>query len=73
MPGGVRYADIFPDREELSALPPSSGGVIGAVPGIVGAIEAAETVKLICGFGTTLAGRLLTVDVKSMTFNNIEL
>lgn len=73
IPGGVRYADIFPDREELSALPPSSGGVVGAVPGIVGAIEAAETVKLICGFGTTLAGRLLTVDIKSMIFNNIEL
>lgn len=72
-PGGVRYRDIFPDSDELAARPPSSGGVIGAVPGIIGAIEAAEAVKLICGFGDTLEGRLLTADIKTMTFNTIDL
>lgn len=72
-PGGVRYRDIFPDSDELAARPPSSDGVIGAVPGIIGAIEAAEAVKLICGFGDTLEGRLLTADIKTMTFNTIDL
>ena len=72
-PGGVRYRDIFPDSDDLAARPPSSGGVIGAVPGIFGAIEAAEAVKLICGFGATLEGRLLTADIKTMTFNTIAL
>lgn len=73
MPGGMRYADLYPDREALSAMASSAGGVVGPVPGIVGAIEAAEAMKLICGFGDTLAGRLLVIDIKTMTFNNIQL
>lgn len=73
IPGGIRYADLFTDRAALSAQAPSAGGVVGPVAGIVGAIEAAEALKLICGFGTTLAGRILVLDIKTMTFNNIEL
>jgi len=73
LPGMPGYSDIFPDREIMAAIPPSSGGVVGAMPGIVGAIEAAEVIKLICGFGETLAGKLLAIDIKNMTFNTIEL
>lgn len=73
LPGGTRYADLFPEREILGNQPPASGGVIGAVPGIIGSIEAAEAIKLICGFGETLSGRLLMANIKSMTFNIIHL
>ncbi len=73
LPGRTTYADIFPDRCKLETLPPSSSGVIGAVPGIIGAIEAAEAIKLICGFGELLTERMLLVDIKTMTFKTIEL
>ncbi|MGH3544482.1 MAG: molybdopterin-synthase adenylyltransferase MoeB [Mycobacteriales bacterium] len=46
----------------------SAAGVLGVLPGIVGSIQAAETIKLILGRGTSLAGRLLRVDGLSMTF-----
>lgn len=73
LPGKPGYADLFADREKLEALPPSSGGVIGAMPGIIGPIEAAEVIKLICGFGDLLSGRLLLANIKSMDFKTIEL
>lgn len=73
LPGGIRYSDLFPDRETLSAVPPSSGGVVGMLPGIVGTIEASEVIKLICGFGENLAGRIMTIDLKNLNFNIFEL
>lgn len=73
LPGRTRFTDIFPDKDELSRRPASSGGVIGPLPGIVGSIEAAEAMKVICGFGETLADRLLLIDIKTMTFNTIEI
>ncbi len=72
-PQGLSYSDLFPDRDALASLPPSSGGIIGAMPGIVGAIEAAEVIKLICGFGETLEGKLLTINLKELNFNIFEL
>ena len=73
LPGKPGYSDIYPERDTLSSMPPSAGGVVGALPGIAGAIEAAEVIKLICGFGSSLTGKLLTFNIKDMTFNNIEL
>ncbi len=69
----TRYADLYPDRESLSAAPRSSGGVLGPVPGIIGAVQAAETVKWLVGFGTTLEGRLFTIDVATMQCRTFEL
>lgn len=73
LPGHAGYEDLYADRDELEATPPSSGGVVGAVPGIVGALEAAEAIKYICGFGDLLTDRLLIMNIKTMTFNIIEL
>ena len=42
---------------------------MGAVPGIVGSIEAAETIKIITGAGNTLNNRLLTIDILNMEVN----
>lgn len=61
-----RYRDLYDDRESLCALPFTAKGVIGAVPGVVGAIQASEAVKLICGFGELLDGRLFTIDLKTL-------
>jgi len=40
----------------------AEGGVLGVLPGIVGSIQAMETIKLILGTGENLAGRLLLFD-----------
>ena len=41
-------------------------GVIGAVPGVIGSIQASEAIKLITGIGEPLEGRLFTIDMLSM-------
>ncbi len=73
VPGGLRYSDLFPDRESLSAVPPSAGGVIGMVPGLIGTIEASEVIKHVCRFGETLVGKIMTIDLKNLKFNIFEL
>ena len=71
--GGVRYRDLFPDQEELCARPKSTLGVIGSVPGVVGTIQATETIKLIVGCGELLAGRLFTINLLTMETQTINL
>ncbi len=73
LPGSPSYADLFPDREALSDAGASTLGVLGTLPCMVGAIEATEVIKHICGFGETLAGRLMTINLKNLTFNIFEL
>lgn len=73
IPSGPRYSDIYPDKEVLSLTPKSTGGVIGPLPGAIGSIQAAEAIKLICGFGETLIGKIFTVDLKKLQFNIFDL
>jgi rhodanese-related sulfurtransferase len=51
----------------------AEGGVLGVLPGIVGAIQAAETLKLIIGKGDPLIGRLLLFDALAMRFRELKL
>lgn len=69
----VSYDLLYPDRDELADRPAAAAGVLGAVPGVVGAIEAAEALKYLLAMEGTLAGRLLTIDLGTMTFNTINL
>jgi molybdopterin/thiamine biosynthesis adenylyltransferase len=58
------------------AEPPGSctqNGVLGPVAGLVGSIQAIETVKVLLGFGETLAGRLLLIDARSMDIRAVRL
>ena len=71
--GGPRYSDLYPDKDVLSTSPKSTGGVIGPLPGVIGSIQATEAIKLICGFGQTLIGKILTVDLKNLQFNIYDL
>jgi len=50
----------------------SDSGVLGVLPGLIGVVQAAETIKLITGAGETLAGRLLLVDGLRMRFRTID-
>lgn len=66
------FDDLYPDREELVRLPVSSGGVLGAVPGAIGSIEAVEALKIIGGFGDPLDGRLLVIDFLNNRYTVID-
>jgi adenylyltransferase/sulfurtransferase len=51
----------------------AEGGVLGVLPGIIGTIQATETLKLLLGKGTSLSGRLLLFDALSMKFRELKL
>ncbi len=69
----TRYSDLYPDMEQLSAQPKAETGVIGAIAGTIGAIVASEAIKLLAGAGTSLDGQMLSIDLKQLKFNLIEL
>src|SRR5690606_3296308 len=61
--GGPCYACIFPEPPEPGLVPAcAEAGVLGALPGVMGSMQAAEAVKLITGAGQPLDGRLLLYD-----------
>ena len=66
------YRCLYPELDELAETC-SQTGVLAPVPGIVGAIQATETLKLIAGFGTPLVGRLLLLDATHMEWREIKL
>ncbi len=68
---GVRYRDIFPDREELFDKK-ANKGVFGPLPGIIGSIQASEVLKWVGGFGECLDGKLMSFDAKTLKSNIIE-
>jgi adenylyltransferase/sulfurtransferase len=51
----------------------AEAGVLGVLPGIVGVVQATETVKLLLGIGDPLIGRLLTYDALGMRFREVKL
>ena len=51
----------------------AEAGVFGVLPGVIGTIQATETIKLILGVGETLVGRLLVYDALRMTFHELKL
>jgi molybdopterin/thiamine biosynthesis adenylyltransferase/rhodanese-related sulfurtransferase len=71
---GPCYRCIFPEPPAPGTVPNcAEGGVFGALPGLLGSIQATETIKLITGIGESLVGRLLLVDALRMRFRTIEL
>ncbi len=66
------YACVFDSPPPANAIPTcSSAGILGAVAGMLGTIQAAEALKYIVGVGEPLYNRLLTFDAKSMNFRNV--
>lgn len=65
---GPCYRCLFAAADDGVAPNCAEAGVLGVLPGILGAIQAAEAIKLILGIGTPLTGRLLTYDALDMRF-----
>ncbi|MEM9039404.1 MAG: molybdopterin-synthase adenylyltransferase MoeB [Actinomycetota bacterium] len=66
---GPTYRDMVPEPPPAELAPScAEAGVLGVLPGIVGSIQALETIKLILGLGEGLVGRILTVDTTEMEF-----
>jgi sulfur-carrier protein adenylyltransferase/sulfurtransferase len=72
--GGPNYRDLFPEPPPPGMVPScAEGGVLGILPGIIGLIQATETVKIILGQGNTLSGRLLLYNALEMKFRELKL
>ena len=71
---GPCYRCLYPEPPPPGLVPScAEGGVLGVLPGIVGCLQAMETIKLIIGQGQTLIGRLLVFDALAMKFRELKL
>src|ERR1700758_4685025 len=71
---GPCYRCLYPEPPPPGLVPScAEGGVLGILPGLVGVIQATETIKLILGIGEPLIGRLLLVDALGMSFRTLKL
>src|SRR6195256_5427346 len=74
MPDGPCYRCLYPEPPPPGLVPScAEGGVLGVLPGIIGVIQAIETVKLILGKGDSLIGRLMLFDALKMKFRELKL
>ncbi len=68
------YRDLYPEPPPPGLVPScAEGGVLGILCGVIGTLQATETVKLILGIGTTLSGRLMLYDALNMKFRELKL
>src|SRR5687768_2183263 len=72
--GGPCYRCLYPEPPPPGLVPScAEGGVLGVLPGIIGVIQATETVKLILGIGEPLIGRFMIYDALRMKFRELKL
>jgi adenylyltransferase/sulfurtransferase len=72
--GGPCYRCLYPEPPPPGLVPScAEGGVLGVLPGVIGTIQATETIKLILGAEGTLIGRLLLYDAWGMRFRELKL
>jgi adenylyltransferase/sulfurtransferase len=63
---------VFPGVDDSNLLTCDVRGVLGATPGIIGTMQAMETIKILTGMGSPLKGKLLICDFSDMTFTAID-
>jgi molybdopterin/thiamine biosynthesis adenylyltransferase/rhodanese-related sulfurtransferase len=72
--GGPCYRCLFPEPPPPDSVPNcAQAGVLGVLPGIIGMLQAIETIKLIVGIGEPLVGRLLHFDALKVKFRELNL
>lgn len=70
--GGPTYRCVFPEPPEAGTVPNcAEAGVLGVLPGLIGTVQATETIKLLTGVGEPLSGRLLLWDALKMATQTV--
>ena len=64
---------LMPNLSDDEMLTCNTRGVVGATPGIIGALQAMETIKLLTGMGSTLKNKLMVCDFSDMDFTTIDI
>jgi len=72
-PNSPCYRCLYTDDGRAEGEPCALVGVLAPLLGIIGSVQAAETIKLITGFGTSLAGRLIAFDAADMEWRELRL
>ncbi len=71
---GPTYRDMVPEPPPAEFAPScAEAGVLGVLPGIIGSIQALETIKVLLDLGESLIGRILTIDTTEMSFHVFKL
>jgi molybdopterin/thiamine biosynthesis adenylyltransferase len=71
---GPTYRDMVPEPPPAELAPScAEAGVLGVLPGIIGSIQALETIKILLDLGDALIGRILAVDTTEMSFRVFKL
>lgn len=71
--GGPCYRCLYPEPPPPGMVPScAEGGVLGVLPGVIGVMQAIEAIKLICGIGEPLIGRLIHFDALKMKFREFK-
>lgn len=72
--GSLNYRDLYPTAPAAGSVPDcEQGGVLGVLAGMIGTLQANETIKILTGIGEPLAGKLLLVDSLSLETQIIQL
>ena len=70
----ANYRDVFPEPPAPGEVPNcAEGGVLGVLPGIIGCFQANEVIKIVCGIGEVLAGKMLLLDTLSLLTRTIKI
>ncbi|GED99540.1 adenylyltransferase/sulfurtransferase MoeZ [Gordonia crocea] len=71
---GINYRDLYPQAPPPGMVPScAEGGVLGILCATIGSIMGTEAIKLICGIGESLLGRLMVYDALEMTFRTVRI
>ena len=69
---GVTYRDLYPEPPPPGLVPScAEGGVLGVLCAVIGSVMVTEAIKLICGIGEPLLGRLMVFDALAMTWRSV--
>ncbi len=67
------YACVFPETDQFEETRCSTMGVFAPLVGVIGSVQAAEALKLLCDVGEPLTGRLQMLDGRSMRWNEVKM
>jgi len=71
--GDPCYRCLYPDVEDFTGDTCATNGILAPIAGIIGSIQATETLKILTGIGTPLVGQLLLLDASTMCWRNLRL